>query len=104
MSYTSLCSTNEVTIDSTSGSLLGEVRQEALPDHVAPQPQDQALLAAARDGDVNAFGELIKHHRPACLRRASLMLRNRNDAEDEVQNAFWKAYQRLDQYRGEGPF
>jgi RNA polymerase sigma-70 factor (ECF subfamily) len=33
-----------------------------------------------------------------------LMVRNRGDAEDEVQNAFWKAYQRLDQYRGEGSF
>ena len=33
-----------------------------------------------------------------------LMIRNRSDAEDEVQNAFWKAFQRLDQFRGEGTF
>jgi RNA polymerase sigma-70 factor (ECF subfamily) len=33
-----------------------------------------------------------------------LMVRNRSDAEDEVQNAFWKAFQRLEQYRGEGTF
>ncbi len=33
-----------------------------------------------------------------------LMIRNRADAEDEVQNAFWKAFQRLEQFRGEGTF
>jgi RNA polymerase sigma-70 factor (ECF subfamily) len=33
-----------------------------------------------------------------------LMIRNRSDAEDEAQNAFWKAFQRLEQFRGEGTF
>jgi RNA polymerase sigma-70 factor (ECF subfamily) len=33
-----------------------------------------------------------------------LMIRNRSDAEDEVQNAFWKAFQRIEQFRGEGTF
>ena len=32
------------------------------------------------------------------------MIRNISDAEDEVQNAFWKAFQRLDQFRGDGSF
>jgi RNA polymerase sigma-70 factor (ECF subfamily) len=62
------------------------------------------LVAAARTGDVLAFGELIQRSRSACLKRAMLMIRNRSDAEDEVQNAFWKAFQRLEQFRGEGTF
>jgi RNA polymerase sigma-70 factor (ECF subfamily) len=62
------------------------------------------LVAAAKNGDSEAFGELIQRHRKACLKRAMMMIRNRNDAEDEVQNAFWKAFQRLDQFRGEGSF
>jgi RNA polymerase sigma-70 factor (ECF subfamily) len=65
---------------------------------------EEALVAAARLGDVCAFGELIERHRAVCLKRAMLMMRNRSDAEDEVQNAFWKAFQRLDQFRGEGTF
>lgn len=65
---------------------------------------ERALLAAARNGDLHSFGALIERHRGACLKRAMLILRNRGDAEDEVQNAFWKALQRLDQYRGEGRF
>lgn len=70
----------------------------------SPDAVEEVLVAAARRGDMAAFGELIERHRPECLRRAMLMVRNRGDAEDEVQNAFWKAYQRLDQYRGEGSF
>lgn len=65
---------------------------------------DQCLLLAARRGDMNAFGELVERHRAACLRRAIFLMRNRSDAEDEVQNGFWKAFQRLGQFRGEGSF
>jgi RNA polymerase sigma-70 factor (ECF subfamily) len=65
---------------------------------------EQALVAASRGGDVKAFGELVERYRSTCLKRAMLMIRNRSDAEDEVQNAFWKAFQRLEQFRGEGTF
>jgi RNA polymerase sigma-70 factor (ECF subfamily) len=70
----------------------------------AGEPLDDVLVNAARNGDVRAFGDLVKRHWSTCLKRATLMLRNRSDAEDEVQNAFWKALQRLDQFRGEGSF
>jgi len=81
-----------------------------VPPNTVTVPTDSAnvpeevLVAAARLGDVCAFGELIERHRSVCLKRAMLMMRNRSDAEDEVQNAFWKAFQRLDQFRGEGTF
>lgn len=65
---------------------------------------ETALLTAARNGDLQSFGELIERHRGSCMKRAVMILRNHSDAEDEVQNAFSKALQRLDQYRGEGPF
>ncbi len=67
-------------------------------------PSDEALVTAAKNGDSEAFGELIERYRKACLKRAMMMIRNRSDAEDEVQNAFWKAFQRLNQFRGEGTF
>jgi len=38
------------------------------------------------------------------LGRAMLIVRNRGDAEDEVQNACWKAFQYRQQFRGEGSF
>jgi RNA polymerase sigma-70 factor (ECF subfamily) len=70
----------------------------------AGKTREEELVASAKRGDKEAFGELIQRHRNACLKRATLMIHNRSDAEDEVQNAFWKAYQRLDQFRGEGSF
>jgi RNA polymerase sigma-70 factor, ECF subfamily len=66
--------------------------------------EEELLVARARTGDAKAFGELTERHRSACLKRATLMMRNRTVAEDEVQNAFWKAFQRFEQFRGEGSF
>jgi RNA polymerase sigma-70 factor (ECF subfamily) len=77
--------------------------REKTSEHDEKASEEQ-LVAAAKGGNKEAFGELIERHRSACLKRATLMIRNRNDAEDEVQNAFWKAFQRLDQFRGEGSF
>ena len=65
---------------------------------------EQELIAMARQGDTDAFGELIERHYSMCLKRASSFIRNPTDAEDEVQNACWKAFERLSQFRGEGTF
>jgi RNA polymerase sigma-70 factor, ECF subfamily len=81
---------------------LCQERAQAETDSSAAR--EDALVAAARTGDAQAFGELTERHRGACLKRAMLMIRNRTAAEDEVQNAFWKAFQHLEQFRGEGTF
>jgi RNA polymerase sigma-70 factor (ECF subfamily) len=66
--------------------------------------EEEQLVERARAGDTAAFGELIKRHYNTCFRRASSIVRNRTDAEDEVQNACWKAFERLPQFRGVGTF
>src|SRR5215467_1441297 len=66
--------------------------------------REQELVELARQGDTGAFGDLIRQNYNSCLKRARWMIRNHSDAEDEVQNACWKAFQRLDQFRGEGTF
>ena len=66
--------------------------------------RDQTLVELARHGDQEAFGELIRRHEQRCVDLATFFLRNRGDAEDEVQNAFSKAYAHLDQYQGEAEF
>jgi RNA polymerase sigma-70 factor (ECF subfamily) len=65
---------------------------------------DLQLLALSRTGDHNAFGELVSRHRRGCLNLATFILRNRAEAEDEVQKALWKAFERLDQFLGDGDF
>jgi RNA polymerase sigma-70 factor, ECF subfamily len=65
---------------------------------------DAALVARARIGDREAFGELIKRHYKTCVRIASFTLRDWGDAQDEVQVACWKAFRHLDQYHGDSEF
>lgn len=65
---------------------------------------EKELVALARLGDVEAFQDLIGRARPSCLRMAAAILRSRDDAEDEVQNAFWKAYNHLTLFSGQSSF
>ena len=65
---------------------------------------DEDLAGLAQRGDAHAFGELVERHFATCFKRAFLILRYRNDAEDEVQNAFAKAFESLHQFRFEGTF
>lgn len=65
---------------------------------------DESLVELSRQGDNDAFGVLIRRHWRRCVDLATFFLRNRGDAEDEVQNAFSKAYSHLDQYQGEAEF
>jgi RNA polymerase sigma-70 factor, ECF subfamily len=65
---------------------------------------DQVLVKLSREGNNDAFGELIGRHWQKCVDLAAFYLRNRGDAEDEVQNAVSKAYAHLDQYQGEAEF
>ena len=72
------------------------------PENTSASEQD--LVERARGADTAAFGELIKRHYKMCLKRAASFIRNPTDAEDEVQNACWKAFERLAQFRGDGSF
>src|SRR3982751_5506741 len=65
---------------------------------------DLRLVEEARQGNAKSLSELIERNYRHCLRIALGILRNRDDAEEEVQNAFWKAIERLAQFKGEGPF
>ena len=65
---------------------------------------DADLVSSARRNNRDAFGELIRRHHAACLRQAIYMLRNRGEAEEEVQNAYLKAFEHLDQFQGAAEF
>jgi RNA polymerase sigma-70 factor (ECF subfamily) len=65
---------------------------------------DNQLVRLAKQGDRNAFAELIHRHRRRCANLATSILRNRGDAEEETQNACWKAFKCIDQFKGESEF
>ena len=66
--------------------------------------EDLALVQAAREGDISAFEQLLKRYDRNVFRIANYITQNREDAEDVVQDAFLKAYQKLDQFQGNSKF
>jgi len=66
--------------------------------------EDLALVHASRGGDVAAFEQLVKRYDAKLLRIAQNVTNNPEDAEEAVQEAFFKAYQKLDQFQGHAKF
>lgn len=65
---------------------------------------DDVLVVRAQAGDNAAFTELIERHQSTCKRMALSILRDQQDAEDEVQNALWKAYEHIGQFQQDAKF
>lgn len=68
------------------------------------QLSDDTLVEHCTNGDEAAFDELMRRHHPTALKVAYSIVRNRQDAEDEVQNAFWKAYKHIGQFNRDSKF
>lgn len=62
------------------------------------------LLAQARVGDTGAFAELVRRYEGKIFRLAQHITQNREDAEDVLQETFMKAYEHLDQFKGDSKF
>ena len=75
-----------------------------LPAKTHMPDDDLALVQAVRGGDVAAFVQLVKRYDAKLLRIAQNVTHNSEDAEEAVQEAFFKAYQTLDQFQGHAKF
>jgi len=64
------------------------------------QVSDEQLLFKARSGDQGAFGELCSRYTGMLKQRISRIVRNREDAEDVLQETLLSAYRHLDTFRG----
>jgi RNA polymerase sigma-70 factor (ECF subfamily) len=61
---------------------------------------DRELVDAAREGDSESFGELMRRHQRRIYRLALHLLRNAAEAEDATQETFVRAYGALDRFDG----
>jgi len=59
---------------------------------------DEALVAQAVGGDVEAYAALVERYYGSCARIARRMLRNDADAEDVVQDTFLRAFRAIDRF------
>ena len=65
---------------------------------------DLDLVHASQNGDVDAFEQLVKRYDGRLLRIAQSVTHNREDSQDAVQEAFFKAYQHLAEFREDSQF
>ncbi len=69
------------------------------------RPLDEnKLLALARDGDEEAYRQVVSQHETIAFRTAWLITRSTADAEEAAQDGFLKAYRSLHRFRPGAPF
>ena len=64
---------------------------------------DDELVRRTRAGDLDAFAALVDRH-GAVVRRVAARIVGDDDADDVTQDAFLRAFHRLEQFRGDAPF
>ena len=69
---------------------------------VSADPDDR-LVERSRRGDLRAFEQLVVRHHEVVLRVSARVVGD-DDAEDVAQDAFLRAFHRLDRFRGDAPF
>jgi len=65
---------------------------------------DHAAIQAILSGDKNAYAPLVVHHSPSLFRVAFRITGNEADAEDVVQEALLRGYQRLASFESRSSF
>ena len=74
----------------------------ALP--AAEAPADADVVQRARAGDHAAFRVLVERYQGRAYRLALRVLRDEDQAQDAVQDAFLKVYGSLDRFEGRSGF
>ncbi|MBX6762582.1 MAG: RNA polymerase sigma factor [Rubrobacteraceae bacterium] len=65
---------------------------------------DAALVARTLSGDRKAFTRLLRRHEGSVYRVCYRILGDREDAKDATQEAFIRAYERLESFEGRSAF
>ena len=76
-----------------------DLRSTAVPDDPA-QRRDITLLDRARDGDLDAFNDLVSLYQDQLFALVVRMVPDRDQASDCVQEAFFSAFRNLSAFRG----
>jgi len=76
----------------------------AMTGETTSQDADRQLLERMREGDREAFSELVRRHQRQLFYLVWRYVKNDADAKDVVQAAFVKAWQNTDSFRGDSSF
>lgn len=83
---------------------LPSIIAESLPQSAIEVHPDVDLVARTRAGDTSAYEQLVKQYERQIFRTANHITQNREDAEDITQDVFFKAFQKLHQFKGDSKF
>lgn len=70
---------------------------------MSTNPPDAELVRRSARGELGAFEQLVDRHRPVVVRVAARIVGS-DEAEDVSQDAFLRAFHRVDRFRGDAPF
>ena len=73
------------------------------PSPATQELDDAELVRRTTRGELSAFEQLVDRHRPVVVRVAARIVGS-DEAEDVSQDAFLRAFHRLDHFRGDAPF
>lgn len=83
------------------------LRDNSMADHnasVMTGVPDEELISRAQQRDEAAFSELVRRNSNSSFRLALSILKDTQEAEDEVQNSFLSAWKSIDRFKGESRF
>jgi RNA polymerase sigma-70 factor, ECF subfamily len=90
-------------LDSSDGGLFVDTKSPQTRETLLPRDLDE-LIALARAGDSVALNRLLVHARPRLFAVALRVVRDRDDAEDVVQEALLKVCRSLTRFEGRSSF
>ncbi len=71
---------------------------------VTDPEEEQAIIAAARAGDAQAFQLLVERYEQQVYRAAFFILRDPDEAEEVTQEAFMRGYKAIRKFKPDQPF
>jgi RNA polymerase sigma-70 factor (ECF subfamily) len=74
------------------------------PVGIKTDSSDMHLVAAAKNGDHQAYAELCRRHSKRTQRTVLRITRNIADAEDTLQESLLKAYMHIGEFDGRSAF
>jgi len=80
------------------------MRKDAAPDFPGSEKPDDDVIAEVLDGDTALFELLMRRYNERIYRAARAILRDEQEAEDVMQQAFVNAFTHLRQYNGSARF
>jgi RNA polymerase sigma-70 factor, ECF subfamily len=99
-----MINTNPVSVLSLNSEVARGVGFQAALRNDDARERECHIIERVRQGDQDAFYELVQPHQRAAFLAALSILRNEADAEEVAQEAILKAFQNLNHFRREAKF